>query len=244
MSLNGLSIEAGFASPHGMKEFYGYVDAVAPSVSTNSATSITTSSMVAQGNVTNDGGATITQRGFYFGTNSSSPTNNAKYTVSGTTGSFSRTFSGLSSNTTYYYWAFATNSAGTTYGSRITQLTEYPYTFSSTTHHNMSSPNSGARARRYYQNISGSYVLLNTLTPYQSKCIVHSTNRRNRYYLTGGDGSASTSAFFRINYVSNGCGTIPSTSNRVANGNASFSLSSTTASFSRWGTYDFYYDVP
>ena len=71
VSLNGLSSEAGFAAPNGMTEFYGYVDALAPSVSTSAATSVTATSMRANGNVSSDGGATITSRGFYFGTSSS-----------------------------------------------------------------------------------------------------------------------------------------------------------------------------
>jgi len=244
VSLNGLSISAGFTAPDGMKEFYGYANATAPSVTTNSATSVTTSSMVANGNVTSDGGGTITERGFYFGTNSASPTNNTKYTVSGTTGSFSRTFTGLPSNSTRYYWAYAKNSAGTTYGARITQLTAYPYTFSSTTNHYMTAPSSSARARRYYQDISGSWTLLSTLTPNQQKCVKHSTNRNNRYYLTGGDDTDWSSAWFRINLAQNGCGSISSISNKVKTGDTSTSFSSTTASFTRFTTANFYYDVP
>lgn len=118
VSLGSMSDSAGFAEPDAMSDFYGYVDAVAPSVTTNSLTSIGETSMTLNGNVTSDGGASITQRGFYFGTNSSSPTNNTKYTVGGTTGSYTLNRTGLSAGTTYYCWAFATNSAGTTYGSR------------------------------------------------------------------------------------------------------------------------------
>jgi hypothetical protein len=125
VSLNGLSASAGFTAPNGMEEFYGYVDAVAPSVTSSSAISITSSSMTARGNVTSDGGGTITERGFYFGT-STTATNNTKYTVSGTTGSFTRNFTGLSSSTTYRYFPFATNSAGTTIGSMITVTTSQP----------------------------------------------------------------------------------------------------------------------
>jgi len=122
VSLNGLSSEAGFAAPNGMTEFYGYVDALAPSVSTSAATSVTATSMRANGNVSSDGGATLTSRGFYFGT-SSSYSSNAKYTVSGTTGSFNRTFSSISSSTTYYITAFAINSVGETVGSTVSQAT-------------------------------------------------------------------------------------------------------------------------
>jgi hypothetical protein len=127
VSLDGARAEAGLtAGEVAMTDFYGLSDAVAPSVTTNTATSITTTSMTIRGNVTSDGGGTITERGFYFGTNSASPTNNTKYTVSGTTGAYSRSMTGLSSGTTYYWWAFATNSAGTTYGSRVNAATSLP----------------------------------------------------------------------------------------------------------------------
>ena len=119
ISLGTMSDIAGFAAPDTMSEFYGWSNSVAPSATTNSMTSITETSMTLNGNITSDGGAVITERGFYFGTNSASPTNNTKYTVSGTTGAYSLGRSGLSAGTGYYSWAFATNSQGTTYGSSV-----------------------------------------------------------------------------------------------------------------------------
>lgn len=126
VSLNALSIAAGFSAPNGMQEFYGYVDAVAPSVSTLTSTSVTNTSMTIRGNVTSDGGGTITERGFYFGTDLYTATNNTKYTVSGTTGTFSRSMTGLSPGVTYGIWAYATNSVGTTLGSRVMTATPQP----------------------------------------------------------------------------------------------------------------------
>ena len=125
VSLNGLSIAAGFTAPNGMEEFYGYVDAIAPSVTTNANSSVGSSSMTSNGNVTSDGGATITQRGFYFGT-SSNYASNTKYSVSGTTGSFSRSNTGLSGGTTYYSTAYAINSVGETRGSTVSSATSVP----------------------------------------------------------------------------------------------------------------------
>lgn len=124
-SLRTLSAAAGKSTPDAMSEFYGYSNAVAPSVTTNAISSITSSSMTLNGNVTSDGGGTITERGFYFGTNSSSPTNNAKYTVSGTTGTYSFNKTGLSGSTTYYCWAYATNSGGTSYGAMQSAATAF-----------------------------------------------------------------------------------------------------------------------
>ena len=128
VSLGAMSDSAGFSAPDAMSDFYGYVDALAPTAVTNNATSVGTNSFTANGNITSDGGATITERGFYVGTNSASPTNNTKYTVGGTTGGMSRSITGLSDNVTYYIWAFATNSAGTSYGSRVSQTTVQAYT--------------------------------------------------------------------------------------------------------------------
>ena len=228
-----------------MTDFYGLSDAIAPSVTTNSATSVTTSSMVARGNVTSDGGGTIIERGFYFGTNSASPTNNTKYTVSGTTGSFSRSFTGLPSNSTRYYWAYAKNSAGTTYGARITQLTAYNYTFSSTTMHQVASPNSAAKGRKYFQNISGGYTLHATIpADYALRCITHCTNRRNRWYFTGGWGSVYDSGIFRITIAQNGCGTISGITNRGSSGSGRVNVYSNTVVIERFTSYNFYYDVP
>ena len=116
-----------------MTDFYGLSDSVAPSVTTNAASSVGTTSLTANGNVTSDGGASITQRGFYFGT-SSSYGSNTKYTVSGTTGSYNRSFTGLTANTTYYITAYAINSAGESVGSTLTQTTAYSYTFKNSQH--------------------------------------------------------------------------------------------------------------
>lgn len=171
VSLGSMSDSAGFAEPDAMSDFYGYVDALAPSVTTNATSHLAATSFRANGNVTSDGGGTITERGFYVGTNSSSPTNNTKYTVSPPiTGSYSRTISGLSSNSTYYCWAFATNSVGTTYGSRVSATTLVPYvpTWSSgsgqQTVYNLNETYSGNFSGNiYYRNPqTGGYVLYKT----------------------------------------------------------------------------------
>jgi len=91
-------------------------------VTQSSFTSITGNSLTLNGNVTDDGGGTITERGFYFGT-STNQASNTKYTVSGTTGAFTLNRTGLALSTTYRSNAFATNSAGTAYSSQISGTT-------------------------------------------------------------------------------------------------------------------------
>ena len=83
-----------------------------PSVTTNDETSVTTTGFTANGNVTSDGGSSITSRGFYIKQGSSSFTSSDKQTVSGTTGTFSYIKTGANSNETWYYQAFAVNGEG------------------------------------------------------------------------------------------------------------------------------------
>jgi len=93
--------------------------ATIPSVTTRSVSNITDNSATCGGNVTSDGGATVTARGVCWSTGSN-PTLSDSYTVDGSgTGSFTSSLTGLSSNTTYYVRAYATNSEGTAYGNQI-----------------------------------------------------------------------------------------------------------------------------
>jgi len=94
-----------------------------PSVSTLPATSITQTSATSGGNVTSDGGATVTSRGVCWST-IPNPTISDNHTSDGSgTGTFTSTLNGLSPNTPYYIRAYATNSAGTAYGSQVSFTT-------------------------------------------------------------------------------------------------------------------------
>ncbi len=95
------------------------------SVATTAApTAKTSTTMTVQGTYTLAASdATITEVGFYFGTNSNY-LNNTRTVVSGTTSSpFTREFSSLTANTTYYYRAFAKNSVGETVGTTTESAT-------------------------------------------------------------------------------------------------------------------------
>ena len=98
-----------------------------PTVTTSSATYVTTSSATIGGNVTSDGGATVTERGVCYSTSSSTPTtsNNKKSSGSGL-GNFTVNLSNLSAGTKYYVRAYAINEIGTSYGSTISFTTEEP----------------------------------------------------------------------------------------------------------------------
>ncbi len=90
-----------------------------PTVTTNSATSITTTSATLNGNVSSTGGASVLERGFDWGTISGSLANDLTQTGTYGTGSFTRSLTGLTPGTEYYYRAKARNSAGWDYGSQM-----------------------------------------------------------------------------------------------------------------------------
>jgi M6 family metalloprotease-like protein len=101
----------------------GGTTVVVPTVSTTAATSVTTNSAVSGGNVTADGGASVTERGVVYATTQNPTTANSKVTSGTGTGSYSVNLTGLAASTTYYARAYAINSAGTAYGSQITFTT-------------------------------------------------------------------------------------------------------------------------
>lgn len=97
------------------------VSTIAPTVTTNtSITSITCSTAVSGGDVTSDGGATVTARGVCWNTSTNPTTSNSKTTDGTGTGAFTSNITGLTTGTTYYVRAYATNSVGTSYGSNVT----------------------------------------------------------------------------------------------------------------------------
>lgn len=89
-----------------------------PVVTTNSASSITSTGAVCGGNVTSDGGSSIIRKGICWST-SANPEENTSQTVyhnSNSTGTYSCDVTGLSPNTTYHFRAFAVNEKGVGYG--------------------------------------------------------------------------------------------------------------------------------
>ncbi|MEO6536233.1 MAG: peptidoglycan-binding protein [Candidatus Paceibacterota bacterium] len=94
----------------------------APAVTTSAASSITTTSAILNGNITNTNNASSTARGFVYGLTTSYT---ATTTEAGTfgTGTFATTTSGLTPSTLYHFSAYATNSAGTGFGSDQTFTT-------------------------------------------------------------------------------------------------------------------------
>ena len=103
--------------------------------STTTATSITATTAISGGNITSDGGSTITARGVCWSINTNPTITNSKTIDAGTTGSFTSNLTGLTSFTLYYIRSYATNSLGTTYGTQLsfTTLASPPGDVTSTT---------------------------------------------------------------------------------------------------------------
>ncbi len=90
-----------------------------PTVNTTVATQITATTAVAGGNVTNDGGAEVTERGVCIATISNPTTANTKILAGSGTGEFTCDITGLQEGTKYYVRAYAVNSVGTAYGEEV-----------------------------------------------------------------------------------------------------------------------------
>jgi|GEM_PF-1028558 len=97
-----------------------------PTVITSAISNITINAAIGGGNVTSDGGATVTARGVCWNT-SPSPTITDFHTVDGTgTGSYSSALTGLNASTLYHVRAYASNTVGTAYGNELSFTTGSP----------------------------------------------------------------------------------------------------------------------
>ena len=96
---------------------------VIPTVTTTAVTDITQTTATSGGNITSDGGATVTLRGVCWNTYPNPTTADYKTTDGSGTGVFVSNLTGLTANTFYYVRAYAQNSAGIAYGSELTFTT-------------------------------------------------------------------------------------------------------------------------
>ena len=95
--------------------------AILPVVTTTEISGITINAAKGGGNVTSDGGSSITARGVCWGTVQNPTTSNSKTVAdAASTGVFTASMTGLTPNITYYVRAYATNSMGTAYGEQVT----------------------------------------------------------------------------------------------------------------------------
>ncbi|MBL7956534.1 MAG: fibrobacter succinogenes major paralogous domain-containing protein [Flavobacteriales bacterium] len=98
---------------------YATSSVVPPVLNTLPVTSITATDAYSGGEVTNEGGASVTQRGVCW-SNNPIPTTTDNLTNDGSgPGSYSSFITGLANGGTYYVRAYAVNSAGVAYGNQV-----------------------------------------------------------------------------------------------------------------------------
>jgi uncharacterized protein (TIGR02145 family) len=76
------------------------------------------------GEISSDGGLTVSQRGICYNTSQNPTISNNKVVIGNGTGKFSTTVINLTTNTTYYVRAYAINSKGTAYGNQVSFKTD------------------------------------------------------------------------------------------------------------------------
>jgi uncharacterized protein (TIGR02145 family) len=88
-------------------------------ITTTNVTTITFKAAVSGGNITDDGGALITERGVCWSPSKDPMIINSKTIDGNGTGFFTSSITGLAQNSIYYVRAYATNSKGTSYGNSV-----------------------------------------------------------------------------------------------------------------------------
>ncbi len=95
-------------------------DTLAPFVTSTTIAGVASSTAILGGNVTGDGGATVSERGIVFSSTNTIPTvGDTKVIIGNGLGVYSQIVSGLSGGTLYYVRAYATNIIGTSYGAVV-----------------------------------------------------------------------------------------------------------------------------
>jgi uncharacterized protein (TIGR02145 family) len=116
-------ISNGTEPAYGKETNFTTLAASVPTITTTAITSVTTTTATSGGSITGNGGATVTVSGVCWST-SVNPVATGSHTTDGTaTGTFTSSITGLIENTTYYVKAYATNSAGTSYGNELSFTT-------------------------------------------------------------------------------------------------------------------------
>jgi uncharacterized protein (TIGR02145 family) len=101
-----------------------------PTLTTTAITDISVNSAKSGGSISSDGSSSITAKGVVWGTAINPTITLSTKTSDGTgTGAFSSSITGLAANTKYYVRAYATNTAGTSYGDELSLTTKAPFTF-------------------------------------------------------------------------------------------------------------------
>lgn len=233
ISLRQLALEADMtaSSDDPMSEFYNYQSLAAPeTVTTSAASSIGSSTATLNGSVTSTGG--VTSRGFkYMSGNQSQATvesSGTETTAGSGDGSFSSNLSGLSTNSTYTFVAWAENAAGRTYGTKTTFSTLPTYTYTVTQANSISIQNT------YWQPAVGPATRTSTVAQGSTASAPFNISGRIGYMYENKPGNTSVNAqgpYTSVNFT-NGDSSSPSqnwgwnVSKSGMNSNASMTLNS------------------
>ncbi|MEI6565417.1 MAG: YDG domain-containing protein, partial [Verrucomicrobiota bacterium] len=90
-----------------------------PTLTTDAISSIAVTTATGGGNISSDGGSAITARGICWSILTNPTTANSKTTNATGTGAFTSSMTGLTTGTTYFVKAYATNAMGTFYGNQV-----------------------------------------------------------------------------------------------------------------------------
>jgi len=104
---------------YGNESSFITTSAVLPTITTTAVSEITQTSAVSGGNITSDGGATITERGVCWAVTTDPEITDNKLSGGSGAGLFYQNINGLQALTKYYVRAYAVNSAGIAYGQSI-----------------------------------------------------------------------------------------------------------------------------
>jgi hypothetical protein len=185
-----------------------------PFVFTGAVSAIGNTGATAAGTVVSNGGAVVTARGICYAT-TFQPTlaNSVSSAPSGGNGSYSVTLSGLSSNTKYYVRAYATNSAGTSYGGTDSFTTTQPTAPVLTTILPFAVGSNGATSGGNISSNGGSALLARGIVystspaPTLSSNVITDPSVNTGTYFTPISGLAPNTPYYVRAYATNATGT-------------------------------------
>lgn len=145
----------------------GVAVSFAPSVQTLAASSITATSAVLNGNVTSSGGYNITDYGFLWGTSAGSLTSKQDVGTNNQSGAYTGKLGSLTTGTTYYFEAYATNSQGTAQGAILSFTAT-----SAAAPQTATTPTTRVAPPAAFNDVSVSYWAYNAITSLNNKGVV------------------------------------------------------------------------
>ncbi len=104
-------------------EEISFVCEALPTITTTQPTNVSYTSATIGGNVTDDGGLEVTERGICYSTSANPTTANTKITSGSGLGEFTCNLTDLQEGTTYYARAYAINAKGIAYGEEVSFIT-------------------------------------------------------------------------------------------------------------------------